>query len=784
MKKQIFTEGWSLIREGSPNAVPVILPHDAMLEEKRRADAPSGKNGAWFEGKKYRYEKRFTPEESWQDKTAILECEGVYRKAEVWLNGIQLAFRPYGYTNFYVDLTNALRFKEENLLEIVADNSQQPNCRWYSGAGIHRPLWLWVGEKQHITVNGIRVKTLSTAPIKVQVDVNTTQEGEVQVELLDGTCLLASASGTERSFAFTLPEATLWSPDTPKLYTCRVTYGEDVAEATFGIRTISWGKEGFFLNGQRMVLKGACIHSDNGLLGAISHLDAEERKVRLLQQTGYNAIRSAHNPCSKSLLEACDRLGMLVMDEYIDHWYIHKNQYDYVEYFSDWWRQDLRDMVNKDYNHPSVILYSTGNEVSETAQQRGIALTKDMTEYLHELDSSRPVTCGVNIFFNFLSSIGFGVYSDKKAQQEVDNVGKKKAVGSEFFNNLAGLLGDEFMKRGATLPPCDWRTREAFANMDIAGYNYGIYRYGHDLKKYPNRLILGSETFCKDAYRFMEQAKKNPRLIGDFVWAGMDYLGEVAVGSWEYREYAPDFSGGCGWVSAGSGRLDLTGRPLGEAYYTCVALEKELGPYMAVRPVCFAGEKHSPSAWKMTNALPSWSWRGCEGKLAEVEVYARAEKVELFLNGKSMGGQKKKQDCRFCFSIPYENGTLIATAYDQQGKPVGTCTLATAGEETLLTATAEKTRVQAGGLAYIRVAYTDKDGIVKPMEHHSLTAQVEGGTLLAFGSGCPYQEEPFYTNQAETYYGEALAIVRAESDGEIRFSCTDGTRQTTITING
>lgn len=784
MKKQIFTEGWSLIREGSPNAIPVTLPHDAMLEEKRRADAPSGKNGAWFEGKKYRYERRFTPEESWQDKTVILECEGVYRKAEVWLNGTQLAFRPYGYTNFYVDLTNTLRFKEENLLEIVADNSQQPNCRWYSGAGIHRPLWLWVGEKQHVTVNGIRVKTLSTAPIKVQVDVNTTQEGAVQVELLDGSTLLATACGTGRSFVFPLSHATLWSPDTPKLYTCRVTYGEDVAETTFGIRTIAWGKEGFFLNGQRILLKGACIHSDNGLLGAITHLDAEERKVRLLQQTGYNAIRSAHNPCSKSLLEACDRLGMLVMDEYIDHWYIHKNQYDYVEYFADWWRQDLRDMVNKDYNHPSVILYSTGNEVSETAQERGIALTKDMTEYLHQLDSSRPVTCGVNIFFNFLSSIGFGVYSDKKAQQEVDNVGKKKAVGSEFFNNLAGLLGDEFMKRGATLPPCDWRTREAFANMDIAGYNYGIYRYGHDLKKYPDRLILGSETFCKDAYRFMEQAKKNPRLIGDFVWAGMDYLGEVAVGSWEYREYASDFSGGCGWVSAGSGRLDLTGKPLGEAYYTRVALEKESGPYMAVRPVCFAGEKHSPSAWKMTDALPSWSWRGCEGKRAEVEIYARAEKVELFLNGKSMGSRQKKKDCRFCFSIPYENGTLIATAYDWQGKPVGTCTLATAGEETLLTATVEKTRVQAGGLAYIRVAYTDKDGIVKPMEHHFLTAQVEGGTLLAFGSGCPYQEESFYTNQTETYYGEALAIVRAEGDGEIHFSCTDGVHKTVVTING
>ena len=244
---------------------------------------------------------------------------------------------------------------------------------------------------------------------------------------------------------------------------------------------------------------------------------------------------------------------MLVMDEYIDHWYIHKTEYDYVPYFDKWWKQDIADMVDKDYNHPCVILYSTGNEVSETAQKKGIQLTRELTDYLHSLDNTRPVTCGINIFFNFLSSIGFGVYSDEKAKKEAEKAEKlraagvqpqkKKAVGSKFFNDLAGLMGDEFMKRGATLHGCDVRTRDAFANMDIAGYNYGIYRYKHDLKKYPNRLILGSETFCNDAYRFREQAKKNPRLVGDFVWAGMDYLGEVGVGSWEYKAYATQFSG-------------------------------------------------------------------------------------------------------------------------------------------------------------------------------------------------------------------------------------------------
>ena len=241
-----------------------------------------------------------------------------------------------------------------------------------------------------------------------------------------------------------------------------MSFGSDEVVETFGLRTLSWGREGLLLNGERTILRGACIHHDNGILGACCYPDAVERTVRLLMENGYNAIRSAHNPGSKALLEVCDRLGVLVMDEYIDHWYIHKTEYDYVNYFMDWWKQDLTDMVDKDYNHPCVILYSTGNEVSETAQEKGIALAGEMTRHLHSLDATRPVTCGINIFFNFLSSIGLGVYSGEKARREAQKakatatVGKprkKKAVGSQFFNNLAGLLGDDFMKFGATLPP-------------------------------------------------------------------------------------------------------------------------------------------------------------------------------------------------------------------------------------------------------------------------------------------------------------------------------------------
>ncbi|MBP5216921.1 MAG: glycoside hydrolase family 2, partial [Bacilli bacterium] len=238
--------------------------------------------------------------------------------------------------------------------------------------------------------------------------------------------------------------------------------GDEEEAIRFGIRQIECGEQGLLINGERVILRGACIHHDNGLLGAAAYQDAERRKIALLQKAGYNAIRSAHNPISKASLEACDELGMFVMDEYADCWYIHKTKYDYVNWLEDNWKDDLRLMVEKDFNHPSVILYSTGNEVSETAYPKGIALTKDFTDYLHEIDPSRPVTCGVNIFFNALSSLGFGVYSDKKAEKNSQAKAKKQEVGSAFFNNIANFVGSNVMKVGAKLPICDRKTKGAF----------------------------------------------------------------------------------------------------------------------------------------------------------------------------------------------------------------------------------------------------------------------------------------------------------------------------------
>ena len=791
MKATSLLTGWTCRHLGdTAPGKPVTLPHDAMLAEPRTALSAGGTNTGWYEGYDYEYQRTLTVPENELADTHILEFEGVYHNAEVWLNGQKAAFRPYGYTNFYVDCAPYLH-AGENELRVIARNADQPNSRWYSGAGIYRPVQLWKARGAHITLNGVKIRTLSLQPAIVEVRVKTTAPGTVRLTVDDLPAMQQESDG-EAVFTLTLDNARLWTPETPNLYTCRVSFADDEVTETFGVRKVEWGTDGFLLNGKRYIIQGACIHHDNGLLGAVCDPDAVARKVRLLKENGYNAIRSAHNPCSKALLAECDRQGMLVMDEYIDHWYIHKTEHDYVDYFNDWWHQDLTDMVEKDYNHPCVVLYSTGNEVSETAQKRGIALTKEMTDFLHGLDDSRPVTCGVNIFFNFLSSIGFGVYSDEKAKKEAERAekakqrgekaAKKKAVGSQFFNNLAGLLGDEFMKRGATLHGCDVKTRDAFANMDIAGYNYGIYRYKHDLKKYPQRLILGSETFCNDAYKFRELAKQEPRLVGDFVWAGMDYLGEVMVGSWEYADYAETFDGGLGWVSAGSGRIDLTGKPLGEALYTRVALEADNGPYIAVCPVNHTGDRHSPSAWKMTNAMPSWSWTDCEERKANVEVYARAARVELVLNGHTVGSKTLKNDCLARFSIPYERGTLEAVSYDAADHEIGRCKLQSAGGTTRLTLDAEEPTVKPGHLCYIRLRYTDENGITKPLARGSIQVQVRGGTLVGLGSACPFNKHSYLDSETDTYYGEALAIVRMGDGDAMTIAASDGEYSAELTV--
>ncbi len=798
MRKHCFNDDWTcrcLTREEP--AVQVTIPHDAMISEPRSPESRGEGNIGWFIGGDYEYLKTFTPPAEWKGQHVLLEFEGVYHNAEVWLNDEKLAFRPYGYTNFYVDITDALQWDGENTLKVIARNSDQPNSRWYSGTGIYRPVNVWTGGDRYIPVNGVKIRTTDYKTGRIEVQVRTTVPGLIRVEILDGNDVVVStefeASKNVVNFPIRVPDARLWDTENPNLYKARVTFGDDVVEETFGIRTLAWSAaEGMTINGQRVILRGACIHHDNGLLGACAFPEAEERKVRLHKENGYNALRSAHNPCSKAMLDACDRLGMLMMDEFVDAWTMHKTRYDYVTYLKDWWKEDLRDMVDKDYNHPSVIAYSTGNEVAETARPEGIAFTGEMTGYLHSLDATRPVSCGINIFFNFLSSIGLGVYSDEKAAKEAEAAaaapeGKKKkkaAVGSEFYNKLACIMGDKFMKFGATLYPCDVKTRGAYANMDIAGYNYGIWRYKKDMKKYPDRIILGSETFCKDAWLFWDIAKENPAIIGDYVWAGMDYIGETGMGAPEYGDYR--MTAEETQMTGGNGRIDITGKRRAEAAYTLVALEQVPGPLIGVQPVDRT-DNPNLTGWSLTKAIESWAWNGCEGMKATVEVYSRAAEVELFLGGKSVGRKKTSKTARTLFTVNYEEEDLTAVSYDSAGRETGRYTLQAAGPETELQILPEEAP-EAGKLCFVRLRYTDQEGVWKPLERQLLTVTVEGGELLGLGCANSYVKGNYTTNTTDTYYGEALAVVRPDGSGDLKISVlekvTDQTTEKVIPVRG
>ena len=780
MRRLDFNHGWicrPLSRGGE--AAAVTLPHDAMRTEARVRTSLGEANIGYFEGGDYEYIKRFSVPAELSGKTLVLEFEGVYRNAEVWINGEKAAYRPYGYTNFYVELAPFLR-DGENELRVIARNADQPNSRWYSGTGIYRPVWLWTADEAHIAVNGVRIETLAVDPARIRVSVKTTAPGPVSVEILDGDAAVAAAEG-EGPFELTIPDARLWDVDTPYLYTARVRFGTDEAETGFGIRTLTWDAEkGVAVNGKRVVLRGACIHHDNGLLGACTYPEVEERRIRILKEAGYNAVRSAHNPCSKFLLDACDKLGMLMMDEYVDCWYMHKTEYDYASYVTDWWREDLRDMVEKDFNHPCVIMYSTGNEVAESAQEKGIRLQRDFTQYLHELDPTRPVTCGINIFFNFLSSAGFGVYSDEKAKQNAEAAAKaaqeaakkpkKKAVGSEFFNQLAAAIGTDFMKFGATLPPCDRKTRDVFAAMDIAGYNYGNWRYKRDAKKYPDRLILGSETLVGDAWDFWEIAKTTPQVTGDFVWAAWDYIGECGSSSPEFADYITENIEDR--VRGGTCRIDMTGKPNPEADYTRVAFELEPGPRLAVFPV-YEKQKPTMTGWQLTRAMRGWTWPGCEGETARIEVFARAASVELFVNGQSAGKKRPRKGIAR-FRTAYRKGELLAIARDAQGQELGRDSLETAGDETRLRLEPESEICRPGEMVYFRVRYTDENGELKPMEKHTVRFSAENGTVMGAANGSCCFAGNFAQSEAPTYFGEVQAVVQAAGPGVLRVTASDG----------
>ena len=522
MKKLDFNSGWTFRKAEEPPAAAraVTLPHDAMIHESRSAAAPGGSDNAFFPGGTYIYEKTFEAPDAAHCEVLF---EGVYRNATVALNGETLATHAYGYTPFAVTLDGKLH-PGANTLTVTADNADAPSGRWYTGSGIYRPVWLYTGGKGYIRREGIRVTTLSVNPAQVQVEVDASG-GLPAVELLDPSGRVV-ASGSGADLTLTVPDARLWSEDSPSLYTCRVTLTEggellDEAAVSFGIRRIQWNaRQGLLVNGRSVKLRGACVHHDNGVVGACAFPESEERRVRKLKQAGFNAIRSAHNPCSAAMLDACDRYGVYVIDEAWDMWYNHKTRYDYADNWEANWQQDLTAMARRDYNHPSVIAYSIGNEVSEPAEAKGVALAQQMVELLHGLDKGRPVTAGINLMIIDRASRGQGIYANdgsgvqaqKKKKPKDGQQEEKVQNASLMFNIMASLIGSG-MNKAANSKHADAVTAPVLDALDLAGYNYASGRYEKDGKLHQDRVIYGSETFPQDIAKNWAKVERLPYLV-------------------------------------------------------------------------------------------------------------------------------------------------------------------------------------------------------------------------------------------------------------------------------
>ena len=758
MQRQRFTQDWRFHLgdpewwQWNPSNLStwrrVDLPHDWSIELDRHPDHPCGTSGGYFAMGRGWYGKSFTAPEAWRGKKVYLEFEGVYMNAESWLNHQRLGYHPYGYTTFCYDLTPHLKIgSDDNSLGMRVDNSWQRNSRWYSGSGIYRPVWLLVAHPVHVSHWGVSVTTpqvsAEEATVRLCTTVENGSESACQVSIRsciiapDGALVCASEAPTaidvdtkvDTVQELEVPCPHLWSPDTPHLYRLEtevVLDGQIVDRSTtpFGIRSLSFdAQSGFQLNGKPLLLKGGCVHHDNGVLGAASYERSEARKVELLKASGYNAIRCAHNPPAPAFLDACDRLGMLVIDEAFDCWREGKNAGDYHVSFEAWWQRDLESMLLRDRNHPSVIMWSIGNEVAERGgRSDGRRLARELADYVRAVDPTRPVTSGVN-----------------------------------------GLGSDQ-----------DWAESDAIHDaLDVSGYNYLERQYRSDHERVPERVIYGAESTASKAYDHWTSVLELDHVIGDFVWTSLDYLGESGIGRVRVDEKEWRFLGEYPWHQANCGDLDLCGFKRPQSAYRDILWDTGSKLYLAVHPPVPAEQtstaypewvKGMPD-WSWPDVWPDWTWPGREGDTFQVDVYSAYKQVELFLNDRSLGIQPAgtEQKHTATFQVPYEPGILSAVGRTE-GKEE-TCTLQTVGAPDHIRLHADRNPIRAeyGDLCYVTVEIVDEDGRVHPNAENNVLFTVKGpGTLVAVGSGNPVSTEPYLGNQRKVHRGRCLAVIRAD----------------------
>lgn len=728
------------------------LPHDFSIELPRVPDAPCKREGGYFQTGIAWYRKTFGLPKEWHGRLesrlgdkVVIEFDGIYMNSEVWLNGNYLGKRPFGYVSFHCDLTPYLEFgTEKNILAVKVDNSKQQNSRWYSGSGIYRHVRLTITDPVHIVHRGIYVTTPEISASTAKVCIRTVVENEsgkpenvtLKTGIVDpaGNSVGAGkdnyeiAAGQKYEFSrnVNVDSPQLWSPDTPRLYRARVEIivdkkMADVIETPFGIRSIHFDAQtGFTLNGKSLKLKGACVHHDNGPLGSASYDRAEERKIELLKANGYNAFRTSHNPPAPALLDACDRLGMVVIDEAFDVWRKCKLTEDYSKYFDEWWQQDLDSMLYRDRNHPCVVIWSIGNELVERGLPEGARIAKMLADHVRIVDPTRPITAAI-----------------------------------------CGVEGN-------------WRDTDGlFAELDIGGYNYQRGNYRPDHERLPDRIMVATESNPPEAFDYWMDVIDLPYVIGDFVWTGYDYLGEACLGNARFEGDGLPENNAFPWHQANCGDLDLCGFKRPQSYYRDILWDCGNKLYIAVHRPIPEGKKEEVNFWGWPDVRSSWTWPGYEGKEMKVDIYSGCEKVELLLNGKSIGSQATSRETRFMatFTVSYEPGELKAVGY-AGGQKIAEYRVCTADEPALIRLTPDRNKIKAeqGDLSFVTVEVLDRNGLLQPNASNLIRFNIEGeGVITGAGNADPVSTENYYGNQRCAFRGRCLVVVKSTGKaGKIR----------------
>ena len=772
MKRISYDKDWEFYESEESNSFvfetikgeQIDLPHDFIIGKPRRADAPGGPGNGYFGNGQGVYKKNLDIPPEWEGKTVLLDVDGAYMNMEVLLNNELLGVHPNGYIPYQVDLTPALRFgSKKNKLKIITQ-SRQPSSRWYSGGGLYRDVCLWVGGPVCVKPWDIFITTSKVedarAVVKVEADITGTDKEQEIIYYCEISDECGNIVGkVEKSLKICgklkdiseiiVEKPVLWDLEIPYLYYCKITIesnGEimDVAEDTFGIRTIEADVvNGFRLNGKKINLKGGCIHHDNGFLGACAYPKAEERKMRILKKMGYNTVRISHYPPSLALLKICDRIGMLVMDEAFDVWRVGKVPMDYHLYFETWWARDIEYMVRRDRNHPCVITYSIGNEISERdGKNNGAEWSEKLSAKVREFDDTR-----------FVISAICGVFPEKEEEEAGGNFSLNLLDNNSFWNEA---------------------TKDYCKPLDIVGYNYLKDLYEESHKMFPDRVMIGTETHSFTTYDYWEKVEKLPYVIGDCIWAAVDYLGEVGVGKvyWEDDKENFQFMTPYPWRTSWQSDIDLTGEQRPQSVYREIMWgNTEKSGIYTTHPKHF-GESFMGTNWHWYDVNDCWCFDECWiGKPVKTDVYGAGDEAEFILNGKSLG-RKPIEKLMASMDINYEPGVLEGIIY-KNGMEISRCRLVTPKEADKLVLEAEENTWKADGkdLAYVRVVLEDENGNRLTHDERKITVEVEGaGTFLAVGSGNPCTEDQITAKNCHLYRGTAIIILKSKEKGDTRIT--------------